>query len=256
MKLDHYWVLLKYEAGFLLFAAGFPIFMGWNMSRMSEFGVGAFMLVLMIAWGYTYVFQKGSFGFRQGNAAFVRPLEFSFTRAVCRKTLYAAKITLFSGFVLIYPVYLYFYSLQHPARTLNFCGAEQNDASFYLSHFPGAFIQESGKLLVIVLPHGNIETGLFLLLATVPLAAAYQALLLGTLRFRWCQCLIPIGMFLASIAFPFSQLIRTGNRPPLFDQALGWTVLHPLLFVCLVAAVVVPALRFGCARFAAQEVSE
>ena len=120
----------------------------------------------------------------------------------------------------------------------------------------------SGRLSSIMLPYARAEMALSFFFLGLVGAATYQAVLLGTLRFRWCQWLIPIILWVTSMTAPVAFVIHfvhrtrrdSGSHPWLLDQALGWTIQHsaPLLLGSIV--LIGFTLRFGRRRFARQEV--
>jgi hypothetical protein len=176
-------------------------------------------------------------------------------------------------------------SLWHPDRSIRISQAADSPIAavqaFYFTHFPGASLQTTDVApslpnpsaiarqrprifrSSIVLPHAQTELALTILWAGMIAAALYQVLMLGTLRFKWCQRLLPIilaivvpgAVFAFRIIqmFPQAQRHLNADRLPALDQAQAWVIHNPLLLLLLGATIIWLALRFSCRRFIRQE---
>jgi hypothetical protein len=116
----------------------------------------------------------------------------------------------------------------------------------------------------IVLPHAQTELAVIVLWAGVIAAALYQSLMLGTLRYKWCQRLLPFALAFigpgAVMAISVLQFARESHhhvstdQPQALDLAQAWVIRNPLVFGLIGAAMIGLALRFSRRRFVRQEV--
>ena len=294
MKTNHFWALLRLEASFYARFIFFPLIFAAEVVMFSAMTyldgtLLAAMLSLFggiaIFWSYGFLFQDGRMGYRCAERNYAtRTLEFPFSRAFDRRTIFGARSLWFFASAAIPLATFVVASFWHPDRTIHiFKDTGSPSASvqaYYLGHFPGAVLRTldvtpglsnlPGLALrprilrsSIVLPHAQTELALTILWAGIIAAALYQALMLGTLRFKWCQRLLPIILsFLGPGAvftfriiqmFPGAQRHLDADRLPVMDQVQSWVIHNPLLLLLIGATIVWIALRFSCRRFVRQE---
>ena len=295
MKTRHFLALLKLEASFFARFLFFPVIFAGEVVVFSAMTymdgtLLAAMLSLFgavtIFWSYGFLFQDGRMGYRCAEKKYAtRTLEFPFSRAFDRRTIFGARSLWFFASAAIPLVTFVVASLWHPDRSIRVSNAADSPSAavqgYYLSHFPGAAMQTTDVTPVppnppaaapkrhvfrtsIVLPHAQTEQALGILWAGIVAAALYQAVMLGTLRFKWCQRLLPPILTIlgpgAVFAYRMSQILPAvqrhlnADRLPVMDQALAWVIHNPLLLLLIGATIVWFALRFSCRRFIRQEV--
>lgn len=293
MKPNHFWILFKRECAYFarfsffpgIFAAEIVLF---SQIERTDFGILAGLLVLFsgiaMFWSYGFLFQDGNFGMRfMGQRIGLRTLEFPFSLAIDRGSLFRARTVLFLASAAIPLVTFLVVSFWHPDRrieiypTADYAGT--GIQSYYVAHYSGATVQVSDpkprppgsadrsvpRKISIVLPHARIELAVFALWAGATAALLYQALMLGTLPFRWSQRLLPIccgvlapAAAMGLSAFAISRASKShsnADQPPALDQALTWITQHPLAAFPVGAVIMGWALRYSCRRFVRQEVS-
>jgi hypothetical protein len=150
--------------------------------------------------------------------------------------------------------------------------------SYYVSHYPGATVQIAEtrppgpgtaqrpvpRKISILLPRARIDLAWVALWACAAAGAFYQALMLATLPFRWCQWLLPICCgalaptgVLAFSAYTIAQSVRlraSADQPPVLDRALTFIAQHSLAAFLFAAVLIACALPFSRGRFVRQEV--
>ena len=294
MKTNHFWSLLRLETGFysrflffpVIFAGEVIVFSGMNYldgtmlaAMLSLFGSIAIM------WAYAFLFQDGRMGYRcaeRKNAT--RTLEFPFSRAFDRGTIFGARSLWFFASAAIPLATFVVASFWHPDRTIHIYrdtgSPSASVQAYYLGHFPGAALRTTDVTpslpslpgtprmqrifrTSIVLPHAQTDMALTVLWVGIVAAALYQALMLGTLRSKWCQRLLPILLALVGPGavfafrliqiFPGAQRRLNPDRLPFLDQAQAWVNHNPMIVLLAGAAVILLALRFSCRRFVRQE---
>ncbi|MGD1030143.1 MAG: hypothetical protein ABSA05_03295 [Opitutaceae bacterium] len=294
MKTNHCLALLKLEALFYARFLFFPIVFAAEIVVFSAIRQldGAMLVALLmlfgcivIFWSYGFIFQDGTMGFRCGEQRrALRTLEFPFSRAFDRRTLFGARSLMFFFSVSIPLVTFVVASLWHPDRTIEINRGAGSPSpaiqAYYLAHFPGAMLQTADATpnlpshpgsvpqphnfkKSIVLPRAQTELAVTTLWVGVIGAALYQAMMLGTLRFKWLQRLLPIGLGVlapgAVMAINAVQIIRAakqhlGNdRLPVLDRAQAWAIQNSLVFLLIGAVIIGLALRFSRRRFVRQE---
>jgi hypothetical protein len=294
MKTNRFLALLKLEALFYARFLFFPaIFAGEIVvfSAIRQFDGAMLVALLMlfgcivIFWSYGFIFQDGTMGFRccdQRRA--LRTLEFPFSRAFDRETLFGARSLMFFFSSAIPLLTFVFASLWHPDRTIEINRGTGLPGpaiqAYYLAHFPGATLQTADATpnlpsppgsvpqqhnlkKSIVLPSAQTELAVTALWVGVIGAALYQAMMLGTLRFKWIQRLLPIILAIvvpgAVMAINALQIIRaakehlSNDRLPVLDRAQAWAIQNSLVFLLIGAAIIGLALRFSRRRFVRQE---
>jgi hypothetical protein len=244
MKTNPFWAQLKFEmrASSIVFIYPFTFgFQSWGLvfqathsgTPVFASGIGIFMV---ISFSYMLLFQGGTFGARQSGSTWQRTLEFPFTQAISRRTLYGAKMALLGGLVLLTFLPGIFYGFLPFARKVS-------------SSAGGCF-----------------STALILYISSLVLLACYSAILLATQKIRWCQRVLPIAFILAPCLMVFKELawLLTGAdrhqashiSPSTLQGGVSWAKTNPTEFLIGAVLVVMPALWFGCRRFVAQEVIE
>jgi hypothetical protein len=295
MKTNHLWALLKLEASFfarflffpVIFAGEVIVFSGMNYfdgtllaAMLSLFGT------CTIFWSYGFLFQDGRMGYRCAERKYAtRTLEFPFSRAFDRRTVFGARSLWFFASAAIPLATFVVASFWHSDRSIRISQDAVSPSpavqAYYLTHFPGAVLQTADVTpslpnppaiapqrhvfrTSIVLPHAQTELALTILWAGIIAAALYQALMLGTLRFKWCQRLLPfilafvgpgaVFAFRMIQIFPAAQRHLSFDRPPAMDKAQAWVIHNPLLLILIGTTIIWLALRFSCRRFVRQEV--
>jgi hypothetical protein len=292
MKPNHTWMLFKRELAYFARFFFFPAIFAAEIVLFSQFermdlGILAGLLVLFsgiaIFWSYGFLFQDGRFGMRMcGQRIGLRTLEFPFSLAIDRRALFRARTALFLASAAIPLVTFVVASFWHPDRMIEVypTAASPGTAiqSYYVSHYPGATVQITDtkpprpgtpqrpvpRKISILLPRARIDLAWVALWAGAAAAVFYQALMLATLPFRWCQRLLPIccGVLaptgvLAFSAYTIAEAVRSrasANQPPFLDRALTLIAQHSLAAFLVAALLIACTLPISRGRFARQEV--
>ena len=127
----------------------------------SALGGGAFFfLVPYLSWNF--LFQNQNLGVKTTNAPSVASLEFMFTRAIDRISIFCAKTSFFFLLSAMPLVAIWAYSYTAPTVRVelpyNSLHHREETKQFFLSHFDGAYLQEpdAGRNKdYVVLPRGR-----------------------------------------------------------------------------------------------------
>jgi hypothetical protein len=280
MKKSHYLRLLAYEPGFLLGILLYGAFCTcssiFNFLQDEAFYLGflpeGVFAVVLIGMAFLFLFKVPLIGAgTKGRqpALSSGELEFFFTRAISRRSIYWAKTTRYLLACLFPFLITWAYSSSKPlirveAPNIN---KEASMEQYYLSHFQDSHIQAvpvDGKPTnYVILPHGQMNRTFFTL-AWVCFAAL---LLQFTIFLFWDKSRVMIAIWFAFVALPgfifllltFSTASSILDETPLFvptfyEAAMAWVTQHtaPTLLALGLLAIVVQT--YCCRRYINTEI--
>lgn len=261
-----FWTLVKFEALASLVLLIYPLIFGgqfWFMAKTSSpdafLLVRAFSLCVVTLLSFSVLFQGGTFGFR-GNLALQRTLEFPFTRAISRKAVYGAKMTLLFSLIALTLIPGNFFGFMHPDRKVQLFaswdvnGSNEMMRTFYLSHFQGATESRTPYMSTLILPHAQAQGVMLLSGMVVLFASIYAALMLGTTRFRRFQRVFPMLMLFSPILLMINSSSHLSTHDLLADQCLAWGVAHAATSLIVGTGLVALAIWFAGRKFVEAEV--
>lgn len=140
---------------------------------------GGIWTPITAAWSYNMTFLKGSFGWCHPKQIFGVPLEFSFSRAISRRTIFAAKATMAWLAVGLPVASLLIRGWLQPDGTMYVpvrpAGVTQRVTEAYQRLFPAATLGRQGDLTTLSLPKAGIELAVMICLAWILYMSCLQA---------------------------------------------------------------------------------
>jgi len=230
----------------------------FSLSAPGSGGVGLSAFLPLICFYFLFSTDNILNGLKIANApsfSFTN-LEFFFTRAIHRASLFCAKSSLFliicSMPLLIVWAHTYtkpMIKIELPRYTL-----ENREASkqFYLTHFEGAYLQEpdTGKNEdYVVLPKGRLNQAVGYFLFSFTAMLSFQALLFAFSGIRWGAFWVLMGF---AILLPIGAY--SFKPPTLYEMGLGWITQHTLLAFFGVGVLTFLTQRYCCRRFVQTEI--
>ena len=282
MKKSHYLRMLAYEPGFLLavlLVGGFCSWSSISHFRLDETFFLGFVLdwtfaVFLIPMAFLFLFKpRNSAGIKGSQSALAGgDLEFHFTRAISRRSIYWAKATRYLLACLLPLLFTWAFSSSKPLIRVTVPFDEGKQASmeqFYLSHFHGSHVQtvpleENATMDYVILPHGQMnKTFLTLTLG------CFVALLLQFISFffwgnnRAMTVTWFAFVFLPSLLMGLTLTSTTSSTmddtspfaPTFYESVLAWVTLHASLALLILAVATIATQTYCCRRYIRAEIT-
>ena len=219
-------------------------------------GAGSFLFMIpFLMWNF--LFQNQGHGLKAANAPSFSSLEFMFTRAINRASLFCTKSALYLILSALPLVLIWAYSYTAPIIRVelpyNSHQHREETKQFYLAHFEGTYLQEpdNGKNKdYVVLPKGRANQAAYIFFLAFSFTLLFQTVLFTFARMRW----LPFVTLLAFVVLlPFAGL--SAKTPSLYEASLAWVTQHtPLAFLGL-GLLTVLAQLYCCRRFVNTEIT-
>lgn len=231
----------------------------FSLSSMPSF------MFLPVFWGtFGLSFPEGFQRARQ-SAAGGSPsdsLEFFFSRAIPRSSLFYAKTSLYLAIIAFPLMTIWLYSNTRPMIKveLPYATAEVREQTkdFFLTQFEGAYLEvdphdKKGDKVWVVLPHGQVACATFgFFLATTTM-----------LLFQCCAFVFfgrpgigrPIVFALFFVAVMGVAFFWPATRPSLYEVGVAWAGQRPLLMFGALFILLLASQRFCCHRFTQTEIT-
>ena len=150
-----------------------------------------FFLLLIGFMSINPLFLNGNYGVQGLKGQPVNSLEFFFSKAVKRSSLFYVKASLYLGLSLMPLLGVWAYSYTRPVIRIelpyNTPADREATSQFYLTHFECAYLQKDnqdkeGNKVFVVLPQGQVNRAVFTLFWVFLTTPLFQVTLLGFLR--------------------------------------------------------------------------
>ena len=242
--------------GFLVVGLTFGVQFYFGQSYRLTPPTSVIFLGLGIIMTFGTVFNRGKKP--PGNVVAASSLEFLFTRAVSRRTIFYSKTCLYPLVCLLPLVLFLVLSYVKPELKLRIYN-NSNEAlateQFCLANFDGAHL-ESDPIVkyshYVVLPHGWVEQAWLYLLFFTAWTLAYQFAAFLLWNTRWGQAVLYLFSIIGMSGVPL-YFTLSGNN---FEWQLAWATHHRLLLILGLAAAGALIQSFSCRRFVNTEVLE
>jgi hypothetical protein len=265
MRISFFTALLKNDSRMawpFLFLSAFYAYLsikGYKHDQMFELTSGSahstflFLIPFML---WNFLFSNGNYGFKAANAFTFNSLEFMFSRAISRVTLFCAKTSIFLFLCLLPLVLILVFSLTDPVIRVelpyNSHHHREETKQFYLTHFKEAYLQESdtgNNKDYVVLPHGRIDAARYSLLVIFSGALFFQTTLFFFLKARWMSFTIYFVLaLLPSLADGF-------HGPSPYEVSLAWVTQHTMTAVSMLVLLTILSQLYCCRRFVNTEIT-
>jgi hypothetical protein len=266
MKISHFLALLKNDSRIvwsMIFLAPLYAYFSIREFRQDQMfeltptaGGGAMLFMLPFLMWY-FLFEDQSYGLKPGPRASLVSLEFMFTRAIDRVSLFCVKTSLFLVISATPLVVIWAYSFTAPSVRVelpyNSLQHREETKQFYLSHFDEAYLQEPDdgrKKDYVVLPHGRTNQAVCTFLFTFAATLLFQVMLFFFRRRRWIAL---VSFFFLMILSSFAALSRHSPSP--YEKSLAWVNQHAFLAVAALFALTGITQRYCCWRFVNTEIT-
>jgi hypothetical protein len=197
-----------------------------------------------------------------------RNLEFLFSRAISRITLFYVRASLYLIICLLPLTILLGCSLAKPVMKVEFVDAshpvknrfdlrQEALQKFYLTHFEGAFLQPGGResygnTAFVVLPKGRVDQAILALIWLSLSALIFQILVL---RFFHVKRWIPAFAFFVLMTLTILGDSSHNAIPSFFQTCLGLIDSHRFLLLAVLGVLMVLSQRYCCRRFVNLEIT-
>ena len=157
-----------------------------HMFSLGVYGPEVFLLMIPFM-SINALFLNGNFGIQSLKTPAVSSLEFFFTRAIHRSSVFGAKASLYVLLTLMPLLAVWAYSYTKPVIRIelpyNTQAHRESTEQFYLDHFSGAFLQKDGldregNKVWVVLPKGQVDRAIFTLTWAFTLRPAFSGCIL------------------------------------------------------------------------------
>ena len=280
MKKSHYLRLLAYEPFILLSILFYGGWIAWtNISHFHEVETGylGFLPDLIFAFSLTglsltLVFKTLGTGMksRSGVNAMAQDMEFFFSRAVSRRTLFYARSSRFL-LACLFPVLLtWAFSYGRPLIKMRISYVEKQREpmeQYYLAHYPDAFLlrepvdKDGNETVYAVLPRGQVSRAFFAVAFVCFTALLYQFATFIFWGNRWAV----IAVFLGFIFLPVSSIfwlvqshiysIDDVFAPSLYETGLAWVTQHTPLTLLILGVLTIVTQTYSCRRYINTEIT-
>jgi hypothetical protein len=270
MKISHFVALLKYYAVMVWTVPLVSIALGWyfafdvgrqtdHMFFLTEEGPGVFLFLVPFMCIYL-IFTDGP-GIKSSGGKSLGSLEFFFSKAISRTSLFCVKVSLFLMLGVLPLVTVWAYSLTKPTIRIElpYNTVEHREATkqFYLTHFQGAYLQKDeqdkeGNKVFVVLPKGQVNRSVFTMIWTFTGILLFQVM---TFAF------FPVHRWI-SVSTLFTFMILTSffggasmKSPSLYEIGLAWITQHTLLTLLELGLLTILTQLYCCWRFVNTEIT-
>ncbi|HWB61031.1 MAG TPA: hypothetical protein VG733_16170 [Chthoniobacteraceae bacterium] len=277
---SHYLRLLAYEPRTMaVFLLG-GIFLASLQSRL--FHSGTMLLFTSIVCGlilpsqfltaaFPFLFKAPISGLKTAYHVVLNgEMEFLFTRAISRRSLFYARATRYLAAYLCPFLIMWGCSLAAPPIKVQIYSHDDYAAEtehFYLDHFPGAFIEtqmDDGKekSTCVVLPRGQANLAFYNLTLICFVALLFQLINFIFWQKRWSQLAVIIGValvpmfFVGWFIFRMNQTVASEKifsafsaTPAAYKSSLIWVTAHPFSAWSLLAVFAVATELYSCHRY-------
>jgi hypothetical protein len=208
-------------------------------------------------------------GTRTGNAA-DGDLEFFFTRAVSRRSLFYSRASRYLLASLLPFLIILAFSCARPLTRvrLSYVAQQQADMErYYLGHYHDAFLQRypadelGNKRIDVVLPRGHVHQSFLAVAFVCATALLYQLITFAFWGKRLAMRGLFFGLMLLPIAFLHwlmpshtSSSIFDIFTPTFYETALAWVTLHTALTLLILGLMAIVTQAYCCRRYINTEI--
>ena len=266
MKKSHFIALMRNDHRlvrpllFLAISYDFFCFEVPGQDRMFDLvpaaGSGIYFYLIPFMMG-NILFLSGFYGFKATGVQPFGALEFMFTRAIDRVSLFATRSALYLLFSTLPLVLILAHGYAAPLIRLelpyNNNQHREETKQFYLSHFEGAYLQEpdtGGNEDYVVLPQGRVDEAAFTVFFNFAFALLFQMALFVIPRKPWIWL---ATFFVIATAFSFAGLSL--KTPSFYEASLAWVTQHTFPVFLGLALLTVATQLYCCRRFVATEIT-
>ena len=230
-----------------------------HMFFLSNQGTGIFLLLIGFM-SINPLFLNGNYGIGGLKGQPVNSLEFFFSKAIKRSSLFYVKASLYLCLTLMPLLTVWAYSYTRPVIRIELpytLAGREATKQFYLSHFEGAYVQkdeqdkESNKAFV-VLPKGQVNLAVFTLFWVFLATLLFQIMLLGfPVAIRW----VSIPIYVALIFLTSWGGASSMKTPSNYETGLAWVAQHTFLAFLILGISTTLAQVYCCRRFVQTEIT-
>lgn len=268
MKILRLISLIKCDFPLLWGALGLSIVYGYmnasqiegdHMFSLSVYGPEVFLLMIPFM-SINALFLNGNFGIQSLKFPAVSNLEFIFTRAIRRSSIFGVKASVYLLLALMPLLTTWCYSYTKPVIRIelpyNTQEHRETTKQFYLSHFAGAYVQKDeqdkeGNKFWVVLPTGQVDRAIFTLTWAFTLTLLFQVVFFA---FRPAK---PWVFFLTYLALLILTNVGQSSRktPSNYETGLAWVAQHTFLAFAIVGILTILTQAYCCRRFVTTEIT-
>ena len=230
-----------------------------HMFFLSVYGPQVFLLLIPFM-SINPLFLNGNYGIQGLKGQTVNSLEFFFSKAISRSSIFYIKAGAYLILSLLPLVVVCAYSCAKPVIRIelpyNPPGHREATEQFYLNHFSGAYVQKDerdkeGNKAFVVLPNGQVDYAIFTLLGAF----------IGTLLLQVVSFSFPPGKRWISVLTFFALLILSNwgsnspQTPSHYEMGLAWVAQHTFLALSGLGLLTAMAQLYCCQRFVNTEIT-
>jgi len=230
-----------------------------HMFSLGIYGPEVFLLMIPYM-SINALFLNGNFGIQNLKTPAFSSLEFFFTRAIRRSSIFGVKTSVYLLVALMPLLTVWGYSLTKPVIRIelpyNTQEHRETTKQFYLGHFIGAYVQKDmqdkeGNKFWVVLPKGQVDRAIFTLMWVFTCTLLYQVVVF---IFR------PAKPWVILLTF-FALLILTNvgqssmKTPSNYETGLAWVAQHTFLSFSILGILTILSQVYCCRRFVTTEIT-
>jgi len=229
------------------------------MFFLSGFGAQVFLLTIPFV-SINALFLQGNYGIKGLKGQAVNSLEFFFSKAINRASVFSVKAGAYLLLSLLPLLVIWVYSCTKPEIRIelpyNTQEHRETTKQFYINHFSGAYVQKDesdkeGNKAFVVLPQGQVICAIFTLVWAFT----------GTLLFQLISFGLPHGKRWVCLPVFFALLIFSDlggpsfKTPSRYEMCLAWVGQHTPLTLLGLGLLTILSQLYCCRRFINTEIT-
>lgn len=230
-----------------------------HMFSLSLYGPEVFLLMIPFM-SINALFLNGNYGVLGFKTPAYNSLEFFFTRAIHRSSIFGVKTSAYLLLTLMPLLTVWGYSCTKPAIRIelpyNTQEHRETTKQFYLSHFTGAFVQKDeqdkdGNRFWVVLPKGQVDRAILTLMWAFTCALLFQVVIFA---FHPAKPWVIFLTFLALLIL--TDMGQSSMKTPShYETGLAWVAQHTFLAFSILGLLTILSQVYCCRRFVTTEIT-
>jgi hypothetical protein len=230
-----------------------------HMFSLSLYGPEVFLLMIPFM-SLNALFLSGNFGVQNLKTPAYNSLEFFFTRAIHRSSIFGVKATVYLLLSLMPLLTVWAYSYTKPVIRIelpyNTQAHREATKQFYLNHFNGAYVQKDekdkeGNKFWVVLPKGQVDRAIFTLMWVFACTLFSEVMLFAFFQAKPRIFFLTYFLLLIVTMFGGSSIMA----PSYYETGLGWVSQHTFFAFLGLLALTTLSQLYCCRKFINTEIT-
>jgi hypothetical protein len=230
-----------------------------HMFSLSLYGPEIFLLMIPFM-SLSALFLSGNFGMQDPKTPAYNSLEFFFTRAIRRRSIFGVKAGVYLLLTLLPLLTVWACSYTKPIIRIelpyNTQGHREATKQFYLGHFTGAYVQKDeqdkeGNKFWVVLPKGQVDRAIFTLVWVFTCTLFSEVMLFAFFQAKPRIFFLTYFLLLIATTLGGSSMMV----PSHYETGLAWVSQHAFLAFLILGLLTVLSQLYCCRRFVNTEIA-